>query len=222
MSYILKGLIFRLAVLFAIFISYPLQAASDFPCVKEVCVGDGLDKLRAIDWHPVHYTQKRVERIRKDERARRAKTYRGFSRDGVPSYLIVRVFDNDLLDDMAGVKIACSPNALVGSFSSEGGHKTDVHVSLLPSNDADNMVWRVTSINRVYKGLESPSQRKQLHQELNARYGKHLNPKPGESGVLIVPMGKETTLSLHWVDVARNKNYGKHPQCEQSQNISID
>lgn len=210
------------AVLTAVAISHPLHAASDFPCVKEVCIGDGLDKLRRIDWQPVQYTQNRIERIRKDERARRAKTYRGFGNDDVPSYLIVRVFDNDLLDDMARVKIACKPNALVGSFNSEGGHKTDIHVSLLPSNDADSMVWRVTSINRVYKGLDNSSQRKQLHQELNARYGKYLNPKPGESGVLIVPIGKETTLSLNWVDVARNQKYGKHPQCEQPQNISID
>lgn len=76
------------------------QSAEDHPCVQEVCIGDGIEKLSAIDWQTVAYTSERVKRIRKEDRARRAKVYPGFGADGVPSYLVVGKFDRDILRNM--------------------------------------------------------------------------------------------------------------------------
>lgn len=207
-----------------LFFAFPqyAHAATDFPCVAEVCIGDELDKLRGIDWQPVHYTSDRVKRIRKEDRARRAKTYPGFGNDGVPSFLIVGAFDKDLLDDLARVNVACSPNDVTGTYLTESGHKTQVDVSLLPVDDSENMVWRVTRIGRSYKGLEAASQRKQLLEDLNARYGKYISPKIGEPGALIVPAGREINLSLHWVDVTRKNKYGNHASCEKPKKITVD
>jgi hypothetical protein len=196
-------------------------ADAEHPCVQEICIGDGLDRLRAIDWAQVDYTSERVKRVRRHDRERRARIYPGFGRDGVPSYLIVGQFDGDLLDDMARVKAACEPNEIKGTYLSKGGHKTDVRVSLLPSeNNTGAMSWRVVGIGRLYSGFESNSQRMQLNEDLNTRYGRFLNRQP--SGAMIVPMGKETVLSLHWVDVARDRRFGTHPLCDKPRRISVD
>ena len=197
------------------------QPAEDHPCVQEVCIGDGLDKLRTIDWQTVAYTSERVNRIRKEDRARRAKVFPGFGADGVPSYLVVRKFDRDLIGSMASISAACAPNGLEGTFISEGGHKTVVTVSLLPTKIPEKMVWRVTSISRIYSGMERPSERGELNQALNAKYGRFVNRQPGESGVLIAPLGKETVLSLHWVDVERDRQFGSHPRCEKPKKITL-
>lgn len=197
------------------------QPAEDHPCVQELCIGDGLDKLRTIDWQTVAYTSERVTRIRKEDRARRAKVFPGFGADGVPSYLIVGKFDRDLIGSMASVSAACAPNGLEGTFISEGGHKTIVTVSLLPTTIPERMMWRVTSISRIYSGMERPSDRGELNQALNAKYARFVNRQPGESGVLIAPLGKETVLTLHWVDVDRDRKFGSHPQCEKPKKLVL-
>lgn len=210
-----------ISLLFSIVFSHSTYAADNFPCVKEVCIGDSLDKLRKINWQPINYSLKRLERMRESERARRTKTYQGFDND-TPSYLIFREFDRDLLDEMSLIKIACEPNQLKGIFVSDAGHKTQVFVSLMHNGDSTNMVWRVSAINRTYQNLTDKSQRKQLHHDLNERYGKYFNPKPGEAGVLIVPSGKDTTLSMSWTYAAINPRYGQHASCDRPRKINLD
>ncbi|MBY9068132.1 hypothetical protein K1X12_14570 [Hyphomonas sp. WL0036] len=198
----------------------PEKWEEEHPCVQEICIGDSVDKLRQIGWQPVDYTSKRVERVSKSLRARRAKTFPGFGSDGVPSYLIVGLFDSDLLDDMERVKVACTPNEIRGTYLSKGGHKTDVRVSLMPVAGKTTMSWRVIGIGRMYSGFESNEQQAQLSQDLNARYGRFLNRQP--SGAMVVPMGKEIALSLHWVDLARDKSFGNHGLCDRPKRISVD
>lgn len=197
------------------------QPTGDHPCVQELCIGDGLDKLRAIDWQPVAYTSDRVNRIRKEDRARRAKVFPGFGADGVPSYLIVRKFDREIIGSLMSVSAACAPNELVGTFISEGGHKTVVAISLLPTASPGKMVWRVIRIGRMYTGMERPAQRGELNQALNEKYSRFVNRQPGESGVLIAPVGKETLLTLHWVDLERDRLFGSHPQCERPKKVTL-
>jgi len=201
-------------------LAQPAIEEIEHPCVQELCIGDAVDRLRQIDWLPVEYTSKRVERVSKTVRAQRAKIYPGFGKDGVPSYLVVGVFDSDLLDDMERVKVACQPNEITGSYISKGGHKTDVRVSLLPDPGGRTMSWRVIGITRMYSGFESNAQRAQLNQDLNDRYGRFINRQP--SGAMIVPMGKETALSLHWVDIARSKSFGSHSMCDKPKRVSVD
>lgn len=192
----------------------------EHPCVQEICIGDGMDKLRQINWIQVDYTSKRVERVRKETRERKAKIYKGFGNDGVPSFLVVGLFDADLLDDMERVKLACAPNEVKGTYLTQSGHKTDVRVSLLPDPDGRSMSWRVIGIGRLYSDFASNEQRAQLNLDLNTRYERFLNRQP--SGAMVVPMGRETVLSLHWVDLARDKSFGNHPLCEKPGRISVD
>ena len=197
------------------------QTNEDHPCVQEVCIGDGLEKLRGIDWQTVAYTSERVNRIRKEDRARRAKTFPGFGAEGVASYLVVRKFDRDIIGNLRSVSAACEPNELVGTFFSQGGHKTVVTISLLPTASPEKMVWRVIGIARMYTGLERPEQRKELHQALNEKYSRFVDRRPGESSVLVAPLGKETLLTLLWVDVERNRLYGSHSRCEKPRKLTL-
>lgn len=201
--------------------SYSTYAAIDFPCVKEVCIGDRLEKLRDINWQPINYSLKRLERMRKSDRARRTKTYKGFDND-TPSYLIFREFDSDLLEDMSRVRIACEPNQLEGVFVSDAGHKTQVFVSLLPSGNSGTMTWRVTGINRIFQGLSDNDQRKQLHQDLNERYSKYFSQKVGGANVLIVQSGNQTSLSMNWNYAVYNPQNWQHPSCERPKKIILD
>lgn len=215
----------RIALIITLFssfvFSFPIHAADKFPCVKEICIGDRLEKLHEIDWQPINYSLKRLERMGKSERARRTKTYKGFDND-TPSYLIFREFDRDLLDDMSRVKIACEPNQLEGIYVSDAGHKTQVFVSLMPSEDSGSMVWRVSGINRVYQGLTDNAQRKQLHQDLNERYREYFSQKLGDANVLIVPSGNQTTLSMSWYYAGKNHPNWQHSSCEKPKKISLD
>lgn len=197
------------------------QSADAHPCVQEVCIGDGLEKLGGIDWQVVAFTSERVNRIRKEDRAKRARIFPGFGADGVPSYLIVGEFDRNLLRSMASVTAACARNGLTGTYVSQGGHKTMVTVSLLPTDRPDTMVWRVTTINRRYAALERSSERTELLQALNEKYGRFANRQAGESAALVVPLGKETVLSLVWVDVERDRLFGSHPRCGPAKKITL-
>lgn len=116
---------------------------------------------------------------------------------------------------------ACAQNELQGVFLSEGGHKTVVTVSLLPTENPARMVWQVIAIGRMYSGMEKPSQRTELHRLLNEKYSRFVNRRPGESGVLVAPLGKETLLTLHWVDVERNQTFGSHPLCEKPKKMTL-
>ena len=195
-------------------------AEPEHPCVQEICIGDGMDKLRQISWIQVDYTSKRVERVRKETRERKAKIYKGFGNNGVPSFLIVGLFDSDLLDDMERVKLACAPNEIKGTYLTQSGHKTDVRVSLLPDAGARSMSWRVIGIGRLYSDFASNDQRAQLNLDLYERYERFLNREP--SGAMVVPMGRETVLSLHWVDLARDRSFENHPLCGRPERISVD
>lgn len=218
----IKNIVHILVVLTVAAFSQLLMATSDLPCVKEVCIGDGLDGLRDIEWYPVNYSAERLQRMRKSERARRARTYRddGFSDNGAPSYLVLREFDGDVLDDMARVKVACEMNELVGAYISSGGNKTSVTVSLMPSRGGESMTWRVTGISRTFEGVDDRSQLVRIEKELNARYGKFSGRyEPGAVAYVFVPGHKSVmVLKQAWP----SSLVFAHPSCQSSRLISVD
>lgn len=218
-------------ILFAAFFSslttmQPLFAA-EMPCVKEVCIGDGLDKLRSIKFQPVNTS--RVEKLSKRKRADRVEKYGGFKDTQPPDFLILAEFDENALDDIAKIKAACSPlNELNGIYISESGHKTNIHLALWPDKSG-NMEWLVKGIGRAYKGLQSRGEADQLIQDLREKYakwdtGKVGQPKPWEAGMMLVPV-REPVMTLFLapsLEVIYADAYKKNPLCKPTRRINVD
>jgi len=222
-----KRLPFVLASLGALAWPVSSLATPELPCIREVCVGDSLDRLKGIDWQPVNYSLKRLERMGKALRARRTRTYEGFDGDETPAFVILREFDGSTLDNLSNIRTACEPNEMVGTFISGGGHKTQVHVSLLPEDDAGRMNgqmrWRVKAITRLFRSLDSRQQRERVFSELNARYGKFSSaPKPGEGGYLLAPAGKDAVVTLFLGEGEYLARFKRNAYCGTPSKISID
>lgn len=197
-----------------------LGQAAEMPCVKEICVGDGLDKLRGINWVPIDLGH--LNRVKRSERMRRAKTYKGFDGDNTPNFLVLRAFDGSVLEDIAKIKTACEANELVGSYISDGGNKTKVYISLLPIDDAGNMTWRVRSITRKIQTLE-PADKNHVVQTLNARYGKFKQqPNSGEGGYMVIPLHKEVGMSLHLGVADDLIRFKRNAFCATHGKVSVD
>ncbi len=188
-----------LALILGLNVSQPLLAA-EMPCVKEVCIGDDLNKLRGIKFQPVD--ESRVAIVNKRKQTDRAEIYGKFDGSEVPASLILGKFDENTLDEMAKMSVACSPaNGLEGTYISESGYKTNIHVALWPDSSG-NMKWLVKSISRAYKGLQSRNETNRLIQGLREKYAKwdiaYLGqPKPGFAGMSLLPV-REPILSLFY------------------------
>lgn len=200
--------------------------AAEMPCVKEVCIGDGLDKLRGIPFKAIN--PERAQRVSKRKQIDRAEMY-GLQSAELPAYLALGEFDENALDDMAKIKAACHPlNGLEGTYVSESGYRTNVQVGLWPDKSG-NMKWLVKGISRAYKGMKSRSESNQLVQDLQQKYAKwDMNkvgqPKSGEAGVMLIGV-REPIMSLFLAptpEAIQVDNYKNNSLCKPSKAINLD
>lgn len=220
-----KKLSLSAALGFVVLSTQTLQAA-EMPCVKELCIGDGLDKLHGINFQPVNI--ERVNKLSARKKADRSHMY-GHQGKDPSTYILLGKFDKNALSDMANIKTACTPNnGLEGVYESESGHKTTVQVAMWP-DQSGNMRWLVKSISRAYKGIESRSESDELIQSLNEKYAKwHIGkvgqPKPGNAGMLLVPV-REPAISLFLAptaEVIQSTNYKTNPLCKPTKTTNLD
>lgn len=204
----------------------PLFAA-EMPCVKEVCIGDDLNKLQSIKFKQVDPA--RAQSVSKRKQIDRAEMYGSTQSAELPAYLVLGEFDENALDDMTKIKAACHPfNSLEGVYVSDSGYRTSVQVGLWPDKSG-NMKWLVKGISRAYKGMESRSESNQLIQDLQEKYAKWDvskvgQPKPGQAGMMLIPV-RETILTLFMAPTAEAiqvDNYKKNPLCKPLKKINLD
>lgn len=204
----------------------PLLAA-EMPCVKEVCIGDGLDKLRGVPFKAVNL--ERAQRLSERRRIEHAEMFGGFQAETAPAYILLGEFDVNALGDMAKIKTACHPlNGLEGTYVSESGYRTNVQVALWPDKSG-NMKWLVKSISRAYKDVKSGNESNQLIQDLQQKYakwdmGKVGQPKPGQAGMMLVPVHEPilTLILAPTAEVISPDNYKKNPLCKSSKKVNLD
>ena len=204
----------------------PLMAA-DMPCVKEVCIGDDLSKLHGIKFQSVNAS--RAEKVSTRKRIQRTEMYGKFQQTELPAYMVLGEFDENILDEMAKIKVACSPaNGLDGTFVSDSGYKTSVQVALWPDKSG-NMKWLVKGISRAYKGVQSGSETEQLIQDLREKYakwdmGKVGQPKPGQAGMMLIPVHEPilTLILAPTAEVISPDSYKKNPLCKSSKKVNLD
>lgn len=150
------------------------------PCVKEICVGDGLGELSKINWKksillkPPQYFTFAIEHFNKD--------YRGDLKKS-KDYLLQKTFDSTALKYFSDVKAYCGNDFFsypTGTYTSKDGNQTEVTISLEPDAinlDSLDQKWTVVKIRRQYM-VKSDQQRREIFEANNERY-KSLTEAPG-------------------------------------------
>ncbi|MEQ1738412.1 MAG: hypothetical protein ABL884_00755 [Methyloglobulus sp.] len=141
-----------------------------FPCVTELCIGDGLSELKNIQWDTVNLNDKSLSQSEIDEIKKR---YMGEFSDQVFPYLLVRKFDKGALPLLSGITTLCSNNDafLAGVYVTSAGNPTEVLIRLLPiSNDSTEQRWTVVNIRRFVNKSMNEQDIVAAERQLSERY----------------------------------------------------
>lgn len=197
------------------------------PCIKELCLGDGLDELRKILWDVVK--DKASAMIVKSSMADLEKKYRGNFTASAPylagTWRQLR-FDNQALSKLDEVIAACADTpSLTGTYISSNGNPTTVEIDLVPTASNMEQKWTVTSIRRSFPdGLKN--QREEISAQLDARYGafdykKHVMQMVHKDGdAQYVGDGYGFTIKTLWPHITERLQL--HPACNGTKRINID
>lgn len=190
------------------------------PCVKEICVGDGLDELSKVNWDKSklwknpQYTKYVVERFNDNYRGNLKK-----SKD----YIVQNTFDSTGLKYFSDVKASCLHDLNpVGTYTSKDGNQTKVTIGLVPDSkelDSLEQKWTVVWISRHYL-VKSDQQRSEIYEANKERY-KSLTEAPGSgfnrsdfhAGKLELSMNQRPNIIEH-----KRLN----PLCGGSEKVKID
>jgi hypothetical protein len=199
------------------------QAAASLPCVKEVCVGDGIERLAEIAWEPARPLDRRITAA---QMKRLRAVYVGDIGRMAP-YLKKGVFDNDALRQLTRIEAACQMRDLSGKYVSDDGNPTQVTLRLLPDR-GKRQTWRVVFISRSFPGATSRRDQETIKRALDERYGAYEThrraPQPGEGSYLYSWIGHPVALlSLTLPDLRSvNEALAQHPGCGSRTSPGID
>lgn len=208
---------------FAAMLCWNVHASTPLPCVKEVCVGDGIERLSAIDWEPARHLDQRITAA---QMKRLRSIYVG-DIERVAPYLKRGVFDNVALHQLTHIEAACRMHDLIGKYVSDGGNPTQVTLRLLPDPDK-GQIWRVVSISRSFPDARSRRDQETIKRALDQRYGMYdihrHSPEPGEGGYLYSWIGDPLVLLTLTLPDPRSVNdtLARHPGCSRRTPPGID
>jgi len=191
--------------------------AKDWPCVPELCLGDGIEKLASMKWD-----RAKVPRIVKDQGVHPggvtlsdfglkalAALYQGDIAAAAP-YLVKRSFDGDALGPLSRVIASCVPEKLYGTYISPDGRPTTVGIAMMPREGTQQ--WRVVEITKEILGSVSPAQKDMVREDLRNKYSRwerdlaaDTSPRQGkaQARVVIYAVGNVMfTLELQLADAA--------------------
>lgn len=217
---------------FLIFVTEPAVAGdyekNGLPCVKEICLGDGIEQLKTIRWKQAVLEGRWTGRI-----------YGGMSRDAVPrvykgdtskvvKYLTQGYFDSNALVNLGAIKVNCgSSQDLLGTYTSKDGNETEVYIALLPDPVGESLEqnWRVIGIERKFKPAITKQQKKELTDAIEERYGDLIRSsyqgkapakiEYSEPGAYLKMRDARTGLSL-------SERMREHPECGNNHSIKVD
>ena len=209
------------------------------PCVAELCVGDGLEKLGEIKWEHAKSALSLTGRpdyvgsrpIAAHEITAVKQIYRGDVSKAMP-YLSYEAFDAKAIPLLASITAACGRKELQGTFTTESGNPTTVRIALLTdNNNVAIQRWTVTSISRSFPAAVSAVQQVDIRRQLDERYGRFSVSRGIQTGV-------EAAYAIHEaIPVLRGKfgfslflnqrpddyeRYLQNPACGGKQKIAID
>lgn len=156
-----------------------------WPCVNEICVGDGLAELARVKWEkikPREYSKSKV--FRDSEIATGEAVSRLHLVDVRAPAAAMKVmhfyslaamrFDAGVLAALPDVR-ACGPLAMFATFYTDSGLRTEVTIQLIPTPDGQQQDWRVVKILRYWPSDLGKDQRAELESLLSKAYADFLN-----------------------------------------------
>ena len=203
-----------------------------FPCVNDLCIGDGLAELSALKFTPVVFSPKgqldgsaSFDDLTPDAVKY---NYRGdYSK--VMKNLMKRRFDLTTLKALPHITASCSitgPIGLVGTYVSKDGNKTKVTIGLGPdmSTTSSEQSWRVIKIARTYPRPSSVNQEKEINAALEARYHDMVlkNPnRPDGKRVFYTHAANTLEFDLSFPNNAGDRMIA-NPQCSDGKSVKLD
>jgi hypothetical protein len=146
-------------------------------CLKELCVGDGLDALGKIAWDTAVSPASEREGttvgkrpVGRGETNRVKKRYRG-EVDGILAYLADGRFDSEALAGLAKIEAACETQSLQGTYTTASGNPTVVLLSMTADpEDLSSHRWEVRRISRKIPAVGTAQQAEETKAALEERY----------------------------------------------------
>jgi len=208
--------------------------SNGFPCVKDLCVGDGEDKLIKLSWQPLEGNVGRDEAIKAVKQlplyqdmynnfaVRQKLIGKKYSIDDIILSLLSRRFDSKSLEALAETTV-CEHIQLTGEFKSESGFPTIVTIDSTTGTTktgeyASGLV--VTKIERLYQNQNADVIQSALTREFPKL---KVSPKFNEDGFAVFrPRGSRDvysspTLMLHAAEFT-NTDFEKVPLCKMEKN----
>ena len=146
-----------------------------FPCVAELCVGDGLPELKKIEWQAVKVSNDKLDKAYAD---RVTALYRGtIPEQAIPYLAVVERFDGLVLPLLSSITARCSDEGsingfLKGRYTTKSGNETDISIRLMPiSEGAVEQKWTVMNIRRtVVASMNNDQEKSAAKLQLSERY----------------------------------------------------
>lgn len=195
------------------------------PCVKEICLGDGIEELKKIKWESVTYSKLlNIETIKKNYRGDLTKVAMYLAEPAIGG----KRFDNSALNHLSEVVAYCNQvanirNGFTGNYVSDSGHETRVDIAMIPSDDQNQQKWTVISISRSYSSAYSAQQLQQVKDQLHERYGEFLyyrERKLKNGAVDAIYSGSSLKIFTNWPNI--DNALKMHPLCNGKDKINID
>lgn len=156
-----------------------------WPCVNELCVGDGVVDLARVKWErikPPEYSKTKM--FRDTEIATAEAVSRLHLQDVRAPVAAMKVmrnyamasmrFDAGALSALPDVR-ACGPLSMRGRFYTDSGLRTEVTIQLVPTPDGKQQDWRVVEILRYWPSDLGTDQKAELESLLSRAYADFLN-----------------------------------------------
>ena len=147
-----------------------------FPCVAEICIGDGLSELKNVEWDPVFkkmYSAKERDNYLANGKLEAINNrYRGNISKDAALYLDSERFDSKSLSLLTEISALCGDGGyLKGNYKTKGGNDTQVSIRLLPNSQGSNeQQWTVVHIRRFVSTPMNKQDIKAAEKELSERY----------------------------------------------------
>lgn len=195
-------------------------------CVKEICLGDGIDKLKKIKWKKVEGLTSPT--MKKQIIAGSLAHYKG-NLEASWVYLHAKQFDSNTLKTLHQVKAVCNgfSKFLIGEYISEGGNPTRIEIMLIPTSFSGNaQEWKVSSIQRRYPKAVSEQQRASINSKLKKKYAafdykQYMITSAKNGDPQFTGSGRGFILKARFSS-SLPKLYSLYPACGGREEINID
>ena len=140
-----------------------------WPCLREVCLGDDISKLKGIKWEAVDTRGAVRLNIGREWNDRVIAV--PYVKKMVTPYIALRAFDGKAIAALSQAAV-CDDRFLflTGKYKSRSGQETEVAIEPFPSEDGSSQRFLVTHVRRIFSGNFTEEQMNDLRNKVDALY----------------------------------------------------